>query len=464
MRVPRIERRSLRALKNFADNPNRHSKRQIRKLADGMESFGFIGTIVVDDQDQILAGHARREAALLAGIEEVDCVVVDYLNEAEKRAFLLADNRLALDATIDPLKLAIQIEQIVSIDFRFELSGTGFEADELDRIRIDFSPEERGPSPRDEALPAPAEGPPVCQPGDLVELGRHRLLCGDSLLAESYERLLDGVAASLVISDPPYNVPIAGHVGGSGKIKQREFAMAAGEMSREAFTHFLSSVFSNCTAFSKDGSLHYHFMDWRHLREILDAGHANYRELKNVIVWNKGVGGMGSLYRSQHELVLLFKNGSAPHVNNVQLGAKGRYRTNVWNYRGLNTGGADRLEELRRHPTAKPVQMLADAMLDASWPNSIFLDPFGGSGSTLIAAEKTGRRARLIEIDPLYCDSIVRRWQTYTKDDAVFVDTGETFRERERRHRRERADAAAVVRPGSRATSRIVDFSHAVQP
>lgn len=228
----------------------------------------------------------------------------------------------------------------------------------------------------------------------------------------------------MVFTDPPYNVPIQGHVGGSGSIRHREFAMAAGEMSKDEFTDFLRAAFRNLVDFSGDGSIHFVCMDWRHISEILAAGDGLYAELKNVIAWVKDNGGMGTFYRSRHELIFAFKNGTAPHINSFELGQHGRYRTNVWQYKGMNTMRAGRLDELALHPTVKPVQLIADAIKDVSERGGIVLDLFGGSGSTMIAAHKTGRRAFLCELDPIYCDRIMQRWETYAKDDAELIACG----------------------------------------
>lgn len=456
----RIERRLLRQLKAFPGNPRVHSKRQLGKLARTIGELGFLGVIVIDEQDRILAGHARWQAAQIAGLEIVDCLIVEHLSEARKRAFVLADNRIALDAVWDIGKVNAMIADIQMGDLDIDLSLTGFDVPELDRLRMEMEPQSKSPSPKDEALPPLDDGPPVSKLGDVILCGRHVVTCGDCRDLVVFERLMDDDRAGMVISDAPYNVKIQGHVGGSGRIKHREFQMGVGEMDPPTYTDFLAAEMALSVAFSNDGSLHLRFIDWRHLDEMLQAGARSYGKPVNLIVWDKGVGGMGSMWRSQHELILVFKKGDAPHINNVELGKHGRYRTNVWAYRGFNTGGAQRLEELARHPTAKPVQMLADAMLDCSGRGDIVLDPFGGSGSTMIAAEKTGRRARLIELDPIYADRIVRRWQTYTKDDAVFADTGETFDQREARLRA----VTAVVRPGARSTSRIVNFRMEVQP
>jgi DNA modification methylase len=305
-----------------------------------------------------------------------------------------------------------------------DLEVTGFSIPEIDSLIEGLVPVEDG-DPMDDALPA--EGPPVSKVGDLWELGPHRVICGDALKAETYATLLGEERARMVFTDPPYNVPIDGHVGGSGAIKHREFLMAAGEMSPETFTSFLETAFKHLVAFSCDGAIHFVCMDWRHLDEIRTAGMAAYSELKNLIVWVKDNGGMGTFYRSRHELIFAFKSGTAPHVNSFELGQHGRYRTNVWEYKGVNTLKPDRMEELALHPTVKPVAMIADAIKDVSKRGDLVLDAFGGSGSTLIAAQKIGRRARLIELDPVYVDRIVRRWQAFAHDDAILAESGEAF-------------------------------------
>lgn len=460
MRLNRIVTRKLRDLKDFENNPRQHSKRQVRRLTKIIQDIGFLGVLVIDEGGYILAGHARREAALMAGMEEVDCLVVEHLAEEQKRAFVLADNKMGLESTWDIEKVQLVLDEIVDLNVDFDLSLTGFDAAEIDQFDAALGPQSETPAPRDEVVPEPKVGPAVTRTGDLIACGQHRIVCDDARDGKIYDKLLEDRLAALVISDPPYNVAIPGNVSGNGKVRHDNFAMASGEMLSPAFTAFLQQVFEPLAKHSRDGSIHFHFMDWRHMREILEAGAAVYTELKNMIVWDKGVGGQGSFYRSQHELIFAFKNGTAAHQNNFGLGAGGRYRTNVWKYRGLNTGGKNRQEELAMHPTVKPVQMLADAMLDCSSKSDIVLDPFGGSGSTLIAAEKVGRRARIIEIDPRYVDVMIRRWQTYTREDAVFLDTGETFEEREARLR----NAIRVVRPGRRPTSRVVNFAMEVRP
>jgi len=227
-----------------------------------------------------------------------------------------------------------------------------------------------------------------------------------------------GQAARMVFTDPPYNVPVNGHICGKGSIQHREFAMASGEMSKAQFTDFLKAAFENLVRHSVSGSIHYVCIDWRHIDEISKAGEDVYTELKNLIVWAKDNGGMGTFYRSRHELIFAFKNGSAPHINTFELGQHGRYRTNVWEYKGVHTRRAGRMEELALHPTVKPVQMIADAIKDVSARGDIVLDIFGGSSSTLIAAHKTGRSGYLAELDPIYYGRIIRRWEAFANDAA----------------------------------------------
>jgi DNA modification methylase len=258
-------------------------------------------------------------------------------------------------------------------------------------------------------------------------LGNHRLLCADAREEAAYDRLLEGAKAAFVFTDPPYNVAIDGNVCGLGRTRHREFAMGSGEMSEAEFATFLQTVFGRLAEHTVDGSIHQVCMDWRHMWEMLAAGRAVYSELKNLCVWNKANAGMGSFYRSKHELIFVWKNGGTGHINNFELGQHGRNRTNVWDYAGVNSLRAGRLEELAMHPTVKPVALVADAIKDCSDRGSLVLDPFCGSGTSLIAAERTGRKARSLEIDPAYVDVAVRRWQTYTGKAAILAASGETF-------------------------------------
>jgi len=330
-----------------------------------------------------------------------------------------------LEAGWDREMLAIELQGLIDLNFDVELSG--FETAEIDIVLSDAEEATGGGETAEDALPPPNNRPTVTRPGDVWVLGKHRLLCGDARVPDCYDALLDGEKAEFVFTDPPYNVKIAGNVSGLGKIRHGEFAMASGEMSRKEFTDFLTTIFQRLAENTCDGSIHQICMDWRHMGETLNAGRIVFAELKNLCVWNKTNAGMGSFYRSQHELVFVFKNGTEPHVNNIELGRHGRSRSNVWTYAGVNTFRAGRLDELAIHPTAKPVALVADAIKDCTRRGGLVLDPFCGSGTVLIAAERTGRRARAIELDPAYIDAAVRRWQTFAGKNAVLAETGETF-------------------------------------
>ena len=416
-----IEYVAVSRLKPWAKNARTHSKKQIRQVADSIETFGFTNPVLIDAEHHILAGHARVEAAKSIGLERVPCVCLDHMTPEQKRAYVLADNKLALNAGWDEVILAEELEALLEFDLDFDVTITGFEMPEIDSLLLDQNTEIKKDNPLDNL---PKKAPRRCNLGDLWQLGKHRLICGSALEHATFEKLMGGERAAMVFTDPPYNVPIDGHVGNSGQIKHREFVMASGEMSVREFTEFLKSAFNNMVSFSVEGSIHYVCMDWRHMAEMLEAGQEAYTELKNLIVWVKDNGGMGSFYRSRHELVFVFKTGTVRHQNNFGLGEHGRYRTNVWEYRGINSLHAQRGEELAMHPTVKPVEMIADAILDVSSRGEIVLDPFGGSGSTLMAAEQTGRRAYLVELDPLYCDTILARWEAATKRQAEQVLCG----------------------------------------
>ncbi|MCK0102128.1 DNA methyltransferase [Pseudohalocynthiibacter sp. F2068] len=410
-----IEHIAIRDLNPWARNARTHSKKQVRQIADSIETFGFTNPALIDERRTILAGHGRIEGAKLLGITKVPCLRLDYMSEEEKRAYVLADNKLALNAGWDEDLLAVELGALMSADLEFDVSVTGFSIPEIDGLLETVAPEEPG-VPDDDVVPKLALA--RVQLGDIWQLGRHRLACGDALEADVIFSLMNGEDARMVFSDPPYNVPIDGHVGNSGKIQHREFAMASGEMSQQEFTAFLETAFRNLAKHSVDGSIHFLCMDWRHMCEMLTAGQGAYDEMKNLIVWAKDNGGMGTFYRSRHELIFVFKQGRAPHINNFELGQQGRYRTNVWEYRGVDSRHAGRMEELALHPTVKPVQMIADAIRDVSGRGDIVLDIFGGSGSTLIAAEKTGQRGYLCELDPIYCGRILAHLEAYAKDEA----------------------------------------------
>ena len=419
-----IEYLSIAKLTPYKRNARTHSKKQIKQIADSIKEFGFTNPVLIDSESTILAGHGRVEAAKLLGWENVPCLRIEHMTKQQKRAYVLADNKLALNAGWDEELLAEELQVLLLEDnLSFDIGITGFSIAEIDSIIESKSPEEDS-NPADDILPELIEGQTRCSVGDVWQLGEHRLICGNSLNPQTIATLMNGATAQMIFTDPPYNVKIDGNVCGSGKIKHREFSMASGEMSHNEFTVFLRTAFENMIAHSTNGAIHFICMDWRHMAEMLAAGNAVYSELKNLIVWAKDNAGMGTFYRSRHELIFAFKHGTAAHINSFELGQNGRYRTNVWEYRGVNSMSSGRMEELALHPTVKPVQMIADAIKDTSMRGGIVLDIFAGSGSTLIAAQKTGRKAYLCEIDPIYCERIIRRWEAFAKDEAELIVCG----------------------------------------
>jgi DNA modification methylase len=418
--MSQIENLPPQDLKCYKRNARTHSKRQISQIAKSIAAFGFNNPVLIDDEAGIIAGHGRVEAAKLLGLAQVPCLRLSHLSEAEKAAYILADNQLATKAGWDREIQAIELQGLIDVGFDVTLSG--FEVGEIDLLLA----ADRAKKVDDIEPPLPL-ALPVTLKGDIWRLGEHRIICGDARDETIFAKLMGGEKAQLVFTDPPYNVPIDGFVGGHGRIKHREFEVGAGEMSEAEFTEFLKETLGLAANHSADGAIAFVFMDWRHMLELMTAGREVYDELKNLIVWAKDNAGMGTFYRSQHELLFVFKKGKAAHINNFELGQFGRARSNVWKYAGVNSMKADRLEELSMHPTVKPLALVADALRDCSNHNGLVLDPFSGSGTTLIAAEKTGRRARVIEIDPLYCDVAIRRWQNFTGKHAFLGDTEITF-------------------------------------
>lgn len=424
--------RQISDLRPDPRNPRTHTAKQVRQIARSIKSFGFNVPILVDGEGRVIAGHGRLLACKDLGWEEVPTIALEHLTEAQVKAYRIADNRLTEISEWDDRLLAEQLKELSLVDLDFKLEAIGFEMGEIDfRIKSleALDTPDGGQDPADE-VPLPA-GPPVTRTGDLWLLGHHRLLCGNALVEDDLAKLMGERKAAVVFVDPPYNVPIDGHCTGLGSVRHREFAMASGEMSEAEFTLFLTRAMERLSAHSEDGALHYICMDWRHLQEVLAAGNQVYSEMKNLCVWAKDNAGMGSFYRSQHELVLVFKHGKGAHQNHVQLGQHGRYRSNVWRYPGVNSFGRATEEGnlLALHPTVKPVSLVADAILDSSRRGEVVLDTFLGSGTTLMAAERVGRSCCGLELDPLYVDTIIRRWQAMTGDMAVLVENGATFEE-----------------------------------
>jgi DNA modification methylase len=405
-------------------NPRKHSRAQIRAIAKSIDKYNFTQPILIDANRQIIAGHGRFEAAKFLGLALVPCICLDDLTEIEINAYLIADNQLASRSTWDDPKLAVLLKELSDPDLDFDVEATGFEVPEID-FRVQSLDTSEATDRADE-FETPA-GPPVSISGDLWLLGAHRLYCGNALDANSYSILMDTEKAAAAFTDPPFNVPIAGHVGGNGRIQHRDFAMASGEMSEKEFTEFLTTKLNCICANTVAGAVIFSCMDWRHLGEMIAAGRSSGCDLLNICIWVKSNAGMGSFYRSRYEMVFVFRNGKAPHLNNIQLGRFGRNRANTWFHPGVNSFARKGAEDtLSLHPTVKPVALVADAILDCTKRGQIILDPFIGSGTTILAAERTGRRGFGIEIDPVYVDTAIARWEKITGQQARNAD-GVTF-------------------------------------
>ena len=422
--------RDLASLKPYSQNNRTHTKASVDRLMASVATFGFVVPILVDKQSTIIAGHGRFEAAKALGLGQVPVVIADQLSSAEVRALRIADNKLAELSDWNAEALQIEFADLMDLglagELDFDLDITGFELPEIDILIGGGCGDNVGEEVETVEAPDPAK-PIITRPDDLWLLGDHRLHCGDSLEPSSYDTLLDGETCRMIFTDPPYNVPVNGHVRSGNGGDHREFAMASGEMTEVEFRTFLQDVCGRLFTCLGEGGLAMVCMDWRHIEELIAAGKACGFALINLCVWNKTNGGMGSLYRSKHELIAIFKKPGSSHINNVALGKHGRNRTNVWDYPGVNTFGAGREADLADHPTVKPTALVADALMDVSHRGDLVLDAFGGSGATLLAAEKTGRRARLIELDPAYVDVAIRRWQELTGQKAVNATTGETW-------------------------------------
>jgi DNA modification methylase len=412
-------------LKPDPTNARKHSRQQIRKLARDIQENSFINPILITQDGDIVAGHARLEAARVAGLSEVPVIRLT-LTKQEAKIRNIWDNKSSDLSHFDDHMLGLALQELV--DFNIDIEDTGFSVGEADLLIEGVSVSHADPA--DDDIPA-TFGLTITKIGDIWRLGPHRIMCADAQSQTSYSLLMDGELAASVFTDVPYNR--AGRdIYGNGKTGPRPFKMVSGEMSPERYRTFLSASMRLMAGHSVNGSLHFHCIDWRHLRALQEAADDIYRELLNICVWVKPNGGMGSFYRSRHELILVYKHGKRRHRNNVDLGRHGRNRTNVWEYAGGNSFSGRVTDEgnlLALHPTVKPVQLVADVILDCTARGDIVLDPFLGSGSTLIAAERVGRRCFGMDIDPIYIDVAIRRWQRHTGGDAVLAATGQAFDE-----------------------------------
>jgi DNA modification methylase len=432
-----IEYRSIAALRIDPKNPRLHSEKQIRQIAKSIQVFGFNAPILINAEMQVVAGHGRLQACKLLGLTEAPTIRLEHLTEAQARAFMIADNRLNETSAWDDRLLAEQLQALSVHNLDFSVAVTGFEMGEINMMIEGLAPPSRGKDNPADAIPDSGAKSQVTRVGDLWVMGCHRVYCGDGRNEAAYSGLMQGRRGEMVFTDPPYNHSIDRCVTGFGKIHRPEFLMVSGEMSDPKFINSLKSVLVQSASNSIDGALHFICADWRHSGELIGAARSVYAEFKDLCVWVKDKGTQGSLYRSQHEFVFVFKSGKPPHGNNTQQDQVGRCRTNVWRYRGVNSLSRNSQKGRLAAPygTIKPVELVADAILDATARGDMVLDPFLGSGTTLIAAERTGRVCHGIELDPRYVDTIVRRWQTFTGQNAVQESTGRTFNQIEEENR-----------------------------
>jgi DNA modification methylase len=423
---PQIEWAPTDSLRPNPKNARTHSRRQIRRIASSIRRLGFLNPIIIDRDDTVLAGHGRLEAARLEGLAEVPVIRFHHLTTAQKRAYVIADNRIAEQAGWDREILSIELGELIDLlpVEGLDISLTGFEIPEIDVLMADMAAPKADPG--DTLAPLPYK--PATRLGDLWLLKRHRLLCGDARVAEDFTRLMNGATAAAVFCDPPYNLR-ARAIGGRGRVRHPDFAVASGEMQPGQFRKFLSETLGNGLRVSTDGAVHFVCMDWRHIGDLIEVGSELYGSMLNLVVWNKTNAGQGSFYRSQHELIGVFRVGAQQHQNNVELGRYGRNRSNVWTYPGVNTFGRGRMDALAIHPTVKPVALVADALLDCTSRGDVVVDQFAGVGTTILAAEKVGRVAYAIEYEPRYVDAALGRWQRMTKLEAVLAGDGRTFEE-----------------------------------
>lgn len=426
MPVTQISEIAIERLHPHPANVHKHSKKQIAQIVDSIAKFGFTVPIITEEKGYVLAGHGRLLAARAIGLCRVPVIIVSGLSDAEQRAYLLADNKLTENAGWDRTGLAKELQQLGPLlsETGLDIGLTGFGATEIDALMGNLVGTEQ--DSHDDSPDIQTEQ--VTRTGDLWILDGHRIGCGSAKNNADLQILMGGERAAMVFADPLVNTRIK-TVQGCKTIGDQECVQGSGELQPKEFACFLVQALSLTVRYSVTGAIHYVCIDWCHLQESLLAGNKVYGALLDLVVWVTTTAGQGSLYRSQHELILVFKNGETSHVNKVDLGRQRRNRSNVWNYAGVSELRADCLEDLPIRRTAKPIALVADAMRDCSQRGGIVLDPFMGSGTTILAAERVGRRGYGLEIDPRCVDAAVRRWQLFTKRDALLKSTGRPFSE-----------------------------------
>lgn len=426
--IPVVELVPLADIKPNPYQPRVHDKAKIRDLARTIETTDVTTPVFIDRENIPFSGAARIAAYRLLGRDLIPAIRITHIStaDAKGKAFTLADNRHGERASWNDQLLGQVLLDLTTEDLNFSIEVTGFSVGEID-LKIEAL--QSGTAEDEPAIAM--TGPAVTKLGQFWKCQEHVIGCADALEPATYEQLMAGKKAAMVVADAPYNVAIQGNVSGKGRNHHREFVMGSGEMTPSQFDTFLGSVMSVVARHTSKGALGYWFMDWRHISQLQAAGEAVFGAPLNICVWAKDRAGMGSFYRSAHEMIMVFRTKGGRHRNNVQLGRFGRDRSNLWSYPAPNNlgGGGEDGALAAEHPTPKPVSLIADAILDATAPRDHVLDPFLGSGTTLLACQQTRRFCRAIDLDPLYVDLAVRRWRLLTGEDAICAETGRTFTE-----------------------------------
>lgn len=428
--MPYIDYEDINSIRPSTKHPRQCTQRQTESASLLISSAGIMLPIIVDKNGEIIIGEEWFHSYKSLRIEKVPIIRANNLSASQLSMLKIGFYKIIDLGHFDEKKLADEVKILCDTIFEFNLQIIGFDPAEEDSIisKCDLIEDMHIVDEGNDESELPEIDERISKLGDEWQLGEHILFHGDSTSENSYKNLLGENEVDCVITDPPYNVK-SNKIGGKGKKKHPDFIQGSGEFSEGEFVEFLCSFLRHCITSLKDGGLLYSYMDWRNIYALEIAARKSNLKLMNFCVWNKNNGGMGSMYRSKHELVPVYKKGTKPHCNNIQLGKHGRYRTNVWDYAGVNSFKSDRMAELDMHPTVKPVDMIADIIRDCTKRNHIVLDPFCGSGTILIACEMTNRKARAIELDGQYVDTAIRRWEKYTGKKAILVSTGQVFQD-----------------------------------
>jgi DNA modification methylase len=420
--TPRVEWAPVETLRPNPKNARTHSKKQIRQIAWSIRQFGFLNPAIVDDENMILAGHGRFEAARLEGLTDVPVLRFNHLTEAEKRAYAIADNRITERAGWDRQLLSVELGELVDLlpIEGLEISLTGFEIPEIEllvasRAKPRSTPEDVVPQPPLHA---------VTRPGDLWLLGDQRLLCGDARSAVDFGRLMEGTFAAAVFCTPPSM--LVGSAIRRGGPEPPGSGLESAEMSSEQYREFLLQTLGNAAGVSSEGAIHFVCTDWRRINDLIEAGRTLYGEMLSLVVWDKSSVGPGWPYRSQHEPIGVFQVGRQLHQNNTESRRFGRNRSDVWTYPVPRAAAKNRVAARAADPS-KPLALVADALLDCTAKGEIVLDPFAGSGATILASEKIARAAYALEREARFVDVAIQRWRGMTKREPILAGDGRGF-------------------------------------